>query len=175
LFEKEYTVFKLMVRRREAKSYLFNNDVFKSSVPKPREFVRQPSYLDYAKYIIANYAEDCRLLELGRQQKKLVGFSLQDMIIISGDHEFLNNCLSNLLSDYKDFVKECFFDGQSIREYASAHNLNRGSVEYMRKKFFRDFAYLLERRDKTEGVVRIKRNEDGDGSDGDDDENDDEE
>ena len=168
LFEKEYTVFKLTVRRREAKSYLFNNDVFKSSIPKPREFVRQASYFDYAKYIIANYSEDRRLLEMGRQQKKLVGFSLQDMIIISGDHDFLQNCLSNLLSEYKDFVKGCFFDGLSIREYASAHNLNRGSVEYLRKKFFRDFAFLLERRDKTEGVVRIGRDNDGDYDDDDD-------
>jgi len=157
-FESKYTVFKLMIRRREAKSHLFNDYDFKSSIPKPREFKPQSSYLEYAKYIIANYAEDHRLLEMGRQQKKLVGLRLQDSIIISGDHEFLYDCLSNLLSEYKDFVKGCLFDGQSIREYAAARNLNRGSVEYLRKKFFRDFAYLLEQRDKTEGVVRIKLN-----------------
>ena len=156
LFEKKYTVLKLMVRRREAKSYLFTHDIFKSSIPKPREFKPQSSYLDYAKYIIDNYAADRRLLDMGKQQKKLVGLRLQDMVIISTDHEFLYDCLSNLLSEYKDFVKGCFFDGQSIREYAAAHNLNRGSVEYMRKKFFQDFAYLLAQRDKTDGVVRIR-------------------
>ena len=164
-FESKYTVFKLMVRRREAKSYLFNDYDFKSSIPKPREFKPQPSYLEYAKYIIANYAEDHRLLEMGRQQKKLVGLRLEDKIIISGDHEFLYDCLSNLLSEYKDFVKGCLFDGLSIREYASAHNLNRGSVEYLRNKFFRDFAYLLEQRDKTEGMIRIKPNNDDDDED----------
>lgn len=157
-FENKYTVFHLMVRRREAKSYLFTYDNFKSSIPKPREFKPQSSYLEYAKYIIANYAEDRRLLELGKQQKKLVGLRFEDMVIISGDHEFLYYCLSNLLSEYKDLVKGCFFDGQSIREYAAAHNLNRGSVEYLQKKFFQDFAYLLEQRDKTEGIIRIRQN-----------------
>jgi len=161
MFENKYTVFKLRVPRREAKSYLFTYDDFKSSVPKPREFKPQPSYLDYAKYIIANYAADRRLLDMGKRQKKLVGLRLQDAVMISADHDFLHDCLSNLLSEYKDFVKGCFFDGQSIREYAAAHNLNRGSVEYLRKKFFRDFAYLLERRDKTEDIVRIRRKKDG--------------
>ena len=165
LFEKKYTVFKLMIRRREAKSYLFNDYDFKSSIPKPREFRSQPSYLEYAKYIIANYAEDRRLLEMGKQQKKLVGLRLQDSVIISSDHEFLYDCLKNLLSEYKEFVTGCFFDGQSIREYAAAHNLNRGSVEYMRKKFFRDFAYLLEQRDKAEGRIRIRPNKDEDDDD----------
>ena len=161
-FESKYTVFKLRVRRREAKSYLFNDYDFKSSIPKPREFKPQSSYLEYAKYIIANYTEDRRLLDMGKQQKKLVGLRLEDKIIISTDHDFLHDCLKNLLSEYKDFAKGCFFDGQSIREYATAHNLNRGSVEYLRKKFFQDFAYLLEQRDKTEGRIRIKPNNDDD-------------
>ena len=122
LFEKEYTI-KLWYRRREAKSYLFDDiDDFKSSIPKPREYKPQPSYLEYAKYIIANYSEDRRLLDMGKQQKKLVGLRLQDSIIISGDHEFLYDCLKNLLSEYKDFVKGCLFDGQSIRESATARN-----------------------------------------------------
>ena len=43
-------------------------------------------------------------------------------------------------------------DGLSIRKYAEAHQLNRGSVDYQQKKFFSALASLLKERDEAEGT-----------------------
>ena len=44
---------------------------------------------------------------------------------------------------------------QSIRSYAKGHGKNRGSVEHWKKKMLAAFAHILEKRDKTDGKVRI--------------------
>ena len=41
----------------------------------------------------------------------------------------------------------------SIRRYAEAHQLNRGSVDYLQKKFFSALAHLLKERDEAGGQV----------------------
>ena len=46
-------------------------------------------------------------------------------------------------------------DGLSIRKYAEAHQLNRGSVDYQQKKFFSALASLLKERDEAEGTCRL--------------------
>ena len=46
-------------------------------------------------------------------------------------------------------------DGLSIRKYAEAHQLNRGSVDYQHKKFFSALACLLKERDEAEGTCRL--------------------
>ncbi len=46
---------------------------------------------------------------------------------------------------------------KSIRKYAADHNLNRGSANYMQKKFYTAFAEQLDARDKAEIVCRIQK------------------
>ena len=51
--------------------------------------------------------------------------------------------------------RERFVDGLSIRQYAEAHQLNRGSVDYQQKRFFSALACLLKERDEAEGTCRL--------------------
>ena len=44
-----------------------------------------------------------------------------------------------------------------ISKYADAHQLNRGSVDYLQKKFFTALAQLLSERDEAEGRCRLRR------------------
>ena len=46
-------------------------------------------------------------------------------------------------------------DGLSIRKYAQAHNLNRGSVDYIQKKLFSALAAELKARDVSDGRCRL--------------------
>ena len=48
-------------------------------------------------------------------------------------------------------------EGLSIRKYAETHQLNRGSVDYLQKKFFSALARLLKERDKAEEKCRLRR------------------
>ena len=64
---------------------------------------------------------------------------------------FLNNTLKMVLAEYKDYFKGKVVDGLSIRKYATAHQLNRGSVGHLQKKFFSALAKLLKERDEAEG------------------------
>lgn len=41
------------------------------------------------------------------------------------------------------YFREKFVEGYSIRKYAAAHGLNRGSVDYIQKKFFTALAEKL--------------------------------
>ena len=47
--------------------------------------------------------------------------------------------------------------GLSIRKYAEAHQLNRGSVDYLQKKFFSALARLLKERDEADGKCRLRK------------------
>ena len=46
--------------------------------------------------------------------------------------------------------------GLSIRKYAQAHNLNRGSVDHLQRKFFATLAQALKKRDETDSRIRLK-------------------
>ena len=59
--------------------------------------------------------------------------------------------MKTVLAAYQDYFRERFMDGLSIRKYAEAHQLNRGSVDYQQKKFFSALACLLKERDEAEG------------------------
>ena len=48
-------------------------------------------------------------------------------------------------------------EGLSIRKYAEAHQLNRGSVDYLQKKFFSALARLLKERDEADGKCRLRK------------------
>ena len=58
-------------------------------------------------------------------------------------------------SPYQNYFRERFVDGLSIRRYADAHQLNRGSVDYQQKRFFSALACLLKERDEAEGTCRL--------------------
>ena len=63
--------------------------------------------------------------------------------------------MKTVLAEYKDYFQERFVEGLSIRKYAVAHQLNRGSLDYLKKKFFPALALLLKERDEAEGKCRL--------------------
>ena len=71
--------------------------------------------------------------------------------------QFLDNSLKTVLSEYRDYFRERFVEGLSIRKYAEAYQLNRGSVDYLQKKFFSALARLLKERDEAEGKCRLRK------------------
>ena len=69
---------------------------------------------------------------------------------------FLHKALKTVLGDYKDYFRERFAQGLSIRKYAEAHQINRGSIDHQQKKFFSALAQLLKERDEAEGKCRLR-------------------
>ena len=65
--------------------------------------------------------------------------------------------MKTVLSEYRDYFRERFVEGLSIRKYAEAHGLNRGSVDYLQKKFFSALAGLLKEREEAEGKCRLRK------------------
>ncbi len=81
------------------------------------------------------------------EEKRYIGVSgKSDLLILKEGLLFLRDCRKTVLRDYNDYFKERFFEGSSIRKYAEAHGLNRGSVDYLQRKFFTAFAAALEAR-----------------------------
>ena len=114
------------------------------------------TYLAYAKDICEWYQWDLRIYRLCVQEKKYVGVDgKEDFAALSEDLKFLKECLNTVLKDYGEYFRERFTEKKSIRKYAEAHNLNRGSVDYIQKKFFKALAECLENRDKADGKKRI--------------------
>ena len=69
---------------------------------------------------------------------------------------FLHKSLRTVLWDYKDYFRERFIQGLSIRKHSEIHQINRGSVDYQQKKFFSALAQLLKERDEAEGKCRLR-------------------
>ena len=65
-------------------------------------------------------------------------------------------CMLRGEEDYESYFEERFVAGLSIRKYAQAHSLNRGSVDYLQKKFFTTLAHELKERDEAQGKKRIR-------------------
>ena len=65
--------------------------------------------------------------------------------------------MKTVLAAYQDYFRERFIDGLSIRKYAEDHQLNRGSVDYLQKKFFSALACLLKERDEAEGICQLRK------------------
>ena len=59
----------------------------------------------------------------------------QDFDILKEDLKFLNDCLKTVLKSYGTYFRERYVEGQSVRKYAEAHNMNRGSVDHLNRKF----------------------------------------
>ena len=44
-----------------------------------------------------------------------------------------------------------------MRKYAEAHNMNRGSVDHLNRKFIAELAAVLKARDDADGVCRLRK------------------
>jgi len=91
------------------------------------------------------------------KEKRFTAITRSDFAKLKEDLQFLDNALKTVLLEYRDYFRERFVEGLSIRKYAEAHQLNRGSVDYMQKKFFSALARLLKERDEAEGRYRLRK------------------
>lgn len=58
---------------------------------------------------------------------------------------------------YGAYFNERYIDGLSVRKYAEAHNMNRGSVDHLNRKFIAELAAALKARDEADGVCRLHK------------------
>jgi hypothetical protein len=121
----------------------------------PRIYRNSPDYFSYAKDLCEHFIEDYRKLKLCNDQKRLI-ISKKEYQAIREDLNFLNACLKTTLSSYNELFKGRFVDGLSIRKYAEVTGINRGSVDYLQKKFFTALAAELRSRDESDGIRRIQ-------------------
>ena len=91
------------------------------------------------------------------KEKRYAAITRSDFAKLKEDLQFLDNAMKTVLSEYRDYFQERFVEGLSIRKYAEAHHLNRGSVDYLQKKFFSALARLLKERDEVEGKCRLSQ------------------
>ena len=122
-----------------------------------REYQQAANYHAYAKELCENYSFDSQKYRFCVNQKRYAAITKSDFGKLKEDLCFLDNALKTVLADYRDYFRERFVDGLSIRKYASAHLLNRGRVDYLQKKFLSALARLLKERDKAEGKCRLRK------------------
>lgn len=120
-----------------------------------REYQQAATYHAYAKELCKNYNFDRSKYRLCVEEKRYAAITRSDFTKLKEDLRFLDNALKTVLSEYKDYFQERFVEGLSIRKYAETHQLNRGSVDYLQKKFFTALARLLKERDEVEGKCRL--------------------
>ena len=101
-----------------------------------REYQQSLTYHAYAKELCENYTFDWNKYHLCVKEKRYAAITRSDFAKLKEDLQFLDNALKTILSEYRDYFRERFVDGLSIRKYAEAHQLNRGSVDYLQKKSF---------------------------------------
>ena len=122
-----------------------------------REYQQSLTYHAYAKELCENYTFDWNKYHLCVKEKRYAAITRSDFAKLKEDLQFLDNALKTILSEYRDYFRERFVDGLSIRKYAEAHQLNRGSVDYLQKKFFSALARLLKERDEAGGRCRLRK------------------
>ena len=122
-----------------------------------REYQRAATYHAYAKELCENYNFDRGKYRLCVKEKRFTAITKSDFAKLKEDLQFLDNAMKTVLSEYRDYFQERFVEGLSIRKYAEAHHLNRGSVDYLQKKFFSALARLLRERDEAEGKCRLRK------------------
>ena len=91
------------------------------------------------------------------KKRRFVAITRSGFAKLKEDLQFLDNTLKTVLSEYQDYFREWFIDDLSIRKYAEDHQLNRGSVDYLQKKFFSAVACLLKERDEAEGICQLRK------------------
>lgn len=122
-----------------------------------REYQQSLTYHAYAKELCENYTFDWNKYHLCVKEKRYAAITRSDFAKLKEDLQFLDNALKTILSEYRDYFRERFVDGLSIRKYAEAHQLNRGSVDYLQKKFFSALARLLKEQDEADGKCRLRK------------------
>ena len=122
-----------------------------------REYQQAATYYAYAKDLCENYNFDRSKYRLCVKEKRFAAITRSDFAKLKEDLQFLDNAMKTVLSEYKNYFQERFVEGLSIRKYAEAHQLNRGSVDYLQKKFFSALARLLKERDEAEGKCRLSQ------------------
>ena len=122
-----------------------------------REYQQSLTYHAYAKELCENYTFDWNKYHLCVKEKRYAAITRSDFAKLKEDLQFLDNALKTILSEYRDYFRERFVDGLSIRKYAEAHQLNRGSVDYLQKKFFSALARLLKERDEADVKCRLRK------------------
>lgn len=139
------------VRKKQSKDeeeLLYENRSYRSS----------KTYTDYAKDICKNYKSDVRKYNLCIAQKRYIGvYGKTDFNILKEDIIFLNDCLKTVLKSYASYFKERYINGKSVRKYAEENKLNRGSVDYINKKFISELAAVLKARYDSDGVCRLHK------------------
>lgn len=114
------------------------------------------SYHEYAKKLCEDYRFSRAKYALCVKEKRYIGISKEDFLELKSNLLFLKNCLKTVLSDYSGYFEERFVKGLSIRKYADAHGLNRGSVDHLQRKFFAALAQALKERDEANGRDRLQ-------------------
>ena len=114
------------------------------------------SYHEYAKKLCENYRFSRAKYALCVTEKRYIGISKEDFRELKSDLLFLQNCLKTVLNDYADYFDDRFVKGSSIRKYAQAHGLNRGSVDHLQRKFFTALAQALRERDAADNRSRLQ-------------------
>lgn len=122
-----------------------------------REYQRAATYHAYAKELCENYNFDRNKYRLCAKEQRYVSITRSEFAKLKEDLRFLDNVLKTVLLDYRDYFQERFVKGVSIRKYAEAHQLNRGSVDYQQKKSFSALAQLLKERDEADGKFRLRQ------------------
>jgi DNA-directed RNA polymerase specialized sigma24 family protein len=121
------------------------------------EGFRGPVRKQHQRQLEEEYDSDRSKYRLCMKEKRFTAITRSDFAKLKEDLQFLDNALKTVLLEYRDYFRERFVEGLSIRKYAEAHQLNRGSVDYMQKKFFSALARLLKERDEAEGRYRLRK------------------
>ena len=121
-----------------------------------RKYQSSPTYYEYARTICKKYKNDLDAINECIALKRYVALSKEDFNKAYEDVKLIKASISTTLRDYKEFFHERFVQGVSIRKYAEQHGINRGSVELIQKKLFKELAAILYQRDISEGKTRIK-------------------
>ena len=121
-----------------------------------RVYQSAPTYLAYAKELCESYRFDSAKYRLCMNEKRYAAITRSDFAKLKEDIQFLDNALKTVLQDHQAYFQERFVDGLSIRKYAEAHQLNRGSVDYLQKKLLTALAQLLKERDEADGICRLR-------------------
>ena len=141
----------------------FRGPVRKRQRPQPdeaydsREYQQADTYYTYAKDLCEHYNFDRSKYRLCLKERRFVAITRNNFAKLKEDLQFLDNALKTVLSEYKDYFRERFIEGLSIRKYAENHQSNRGSVDYLQKKFFSALACLLKERDEAEGICQLRK------------------
>ena len=140
----------------------FRGPIRKRQRPQPdeaydsRKYQQSHTYYAYAKALCENYRFDLAKYRLCINEKRYVAITRSNFAKLKEDLQFLDSALKTVLAPYQNYFRERFVNGLSIRRYAEAHHLNRGSVDYLQKKLLTALAQLLKERDESDGLCRLR-------------------